>query len=430
MEIDAVEAVEAIEASDLLDLLLNFLLFVLLGVSIGTVAGLIPGLHINNLLPAILSLAAFFDPMLLAVMISAIAMTQNFVCYVTSIFVGAPDEDTALTVLPGHRLLIEGRGFEAIKLTAVSGLATLFVSIILIFILSGYYGIIYDIIRPYVQFIISGIAVVMILFEKKLRKILAASLVFIMSGFFGVLILNSPLLPKANVLFPALSGLFGLSTIMVSITQKSQIPPQTYDEEMKLSKKSLARSVLLGTFAGLIVGLLPAIGVSQAAILVGFNKISDARSFLATTSSINIANEVFSLMSLFLVGNPRSGSSVAIQQLVSELTQNDLFLFIGSICISAGLASVITVWLGKKIPHYLQRINYMHLSSAVILFLTAMVLLLTGFLGVLILFTAVSIGLLCNYLGVKRSHCMGVLLLPSILFFAGLNPFVITLLGI
>ena len=47
-------------------------------------------------------------------------------------------------------------------------------------------------------------------------------------------------------------------------------------------------------------------------------------------------------------------------------------------------------------------------------------------MGLLILFTSISIGLLCAYLEIKRSHCMGVLLLPSILFFAEINPLVIS----
>jgi len=411
------------------ELLIELLIFTLAGAAIGTFAGIIPGLHINNLLPAILPLAAIVDPFFVAILISAIAITQNFVSYITSIFVGAPDEDTALTVLPGHRLLMEGRGFEAIKLTAVSGLATLFISIVLLFLLADWFGQIYDMTRPYVHFIIGGIAVWMVLLEKSLKKILFATIVFLIAGFFGILILNSPLLPKGNVLFPALSGLFGMSTMMISITQRAQIPPQSFDEGLKIGKLRMAKSILLGTLAGLIVALLPAIGVSQAAILVNFNT-ADARGFLATTSSINIANEVFSLMSLFVVGNPRSGSSVAIQQLLPMLTQTHLLIFLGSILTSAAFAAVITVWLGKRIPQQLQKINYTHISSAVILFLTAMVLALTSFIGILILFTAVSIGLLCNYLGVKRSHCMGVLLLPSILFFAGLNPFAIKILGI
>lgn len=34
-------------------------------------------------------------------------------------FIGAPDPDEALSVLPGHRLLMEGRGMAAVRAAAV-----------------------------------------------------------------------------------------------------------------------------------------------------------------------------------------------------------------------------------------------------------------------------------------------------------------------
>jgi putative membrane protein len=59
-----------------------------------------------------------------------------------------------------------------------------------------------------------------------------------------------------------------------------------------------------------------------------------------------------------------------------------------------------------------------------------MVLILTGPFGILVIFAATSIGLLCGYLRVKRSHCIGCLLIPSFLLFSGLNPIFISFFGI
>jgi putative membrane protein len=94
------------------------------------------------------------------------------------------------------------------------------------------------------------------------------------------------------------------------------------------------------------------------------------------------------------------------------------------------LAAILTLFLGKRIPKILERLNYKYLSLAIITFVTSMVFFLTGLMGLLILFTSVSIGLFCAYLEIKRSHCMGVLLLPSILSFAELNPLIISILRI
>jgi len=47
----------------------------------------------------------------------------------------------------------------------------------------------------------------------------------------------------------------------------------------------------------------------------------------------------------------------------------------------------------------------------------ALVLLFTGIMGPLILIIATFIGLIPIHWGVRRSHCMGVLLIPVILYF-------------
>ena len=96
--------------------MIETILFSLLGITVGVAVGLLPGMHINNILPLILSLSFLFSsPYLLTVFIISIAVTQIFIGYICSIFLGAPDGDTALSVLPGHKMLLEGRGYEAIK---------------------------------------------------------------------------------------------------------------------------------------------------------------------------------------------------------------------------------------------------------------------------------------------------------------------------
>jgi len=45
--------------------------------------------------------------------------STHFPWYHPSIFLGAPEADTALAVLPGHALLMEGRGEEAVRLSAI-----------------------------------------------------------------------------------------------------------------------------------------------------------------------------------------------------------------------------------------------------------------------------------------------------------------------
>ena len=255
--------------------------------------------------------------------------------------------------------------------------------------------------------------------------------IILLSGIFGMIILNSNLVNQKNVLFPSLTGFFGLSTLIISLSERAQIPKQEEDSRIQLSKKNVVKSIFLGSLAGIIVGFLPAIGISQAAIMTQYlGGMGETRSFLVSLSGINIANDAFSLISLFLVGNPRSGASVAIQKILPELTFYDILLFIGVILLTAGIGSLISLFLGEKIPKYLERINYRKLSLIIIVFIVSLIFFLTGIYGLLIAFTSTSIGILCAHLDVRRSNCMGILLIPTVFFFAGLNPLVLEILGI
>jgi putative membrane protein len=412
--------------------MLEIILISFLGISIGVIIGLLPGMNINNILPLILSATTIFhSPHYIAALIVSIAITQIFISYIPSIFLGAPSEDTSLSVLPGHKMLLEGRGYEAIKLTIIGGLCSLFLTTILIFSFSNYFIQLYYISRPYIAYVIILVIALMVLTERKVISMLFSLFIIFLSGIFGLIVLNSSIFSQQNILFPILSGMFGMSTLILSISEKSKIPKQQSDEKININKLNLIKCVILGSLAGIAVGFLPAIGVSQAATmaqyLIGMN---DARNFLVTLSGINVANELFSLNSLYLVSNPRSGSSVAIERILNKLSFNDMLLLTGVICFASGIAAFITLYIGNKIPNILVKIDYKKLSLVIILFLSAMVIFSTGLEGLVVFIVSTSIGILCAKLNVRRSNCMGVLLLPSLTFFLGINPMVLRLLDL
>ena len=98
----------------------QILLATLIGIFLGTITGLIPGIHINLISIMILSLspllANYFSLLYLTVAIISMAITHTFLDFIPSIFLGCPDTDTELSVLPGHELLKKGQGYEAIML--------------------------------------------------------------------------------------------------------------------------------------------------------------------------------------------------------------------------------------------------------------------------------------------------------------------------
>lgn len=130
-------------------LLVASLLFTLLGVSAGIATGLLPGLHVNNiglllvssqasLFVLILSLFSWAGAtetdaiLLVSCLIAANVITHNFLDFIPSIYLGAPEDDTALSVLPGHRMLLHGRGGEAVMLAVRGSFYGLLLSLLLL----------------------------------------------------------------------------------------------------------------------------------------------------------------------------------------------------------------------------------------------------------------------------------------------------------
>ena len=133
---------------------IEFLIAVLLGISAGIVTGLIPGIHINLVSLLVVSLSAFLLKFVslpfLGVFIISMAITHTFLDILPAIFLGAPDADTALGVLPGHRLLLQGQGYEAVKLTVIGSLSSLILALILFPLFIIIVPKIYENIQPYI----------------------------------------------------------------------------------------------------------------------------------------------------------------------------------------------------------------------------------------------------------------------------------------
>ncbi len=408
----------------------SIILFSIFGCLAGLVTGMIPGLHTNTLAAMILPVYSYLgiSPMEASVLISSAMASHIFSSFIPAALLGAPDEDTALSVLPAHKLLMSGRGLEAIFLMFAGASLSLLLSLPILFLSLKIFGPIYESTRPFVHYVLIAIVSLMILGENKIKKMLYASLIFLMSGLLGFLVLDAGVLPARDALLPILSGLFGTSMLLASLEKKSSIPNQKH-LRVSMGLKSMLKFAVVGTIGGLFVGLMPGIGASQAIVLTqqAFS-ISSPESFLVMLGSVNAADSLFSMSALYTVGNPRSGASVAVERLMGEMGFNEFLVIIGSIILSSGIAAFVSLRISRKAVGLIQKINYSAISIAVVIFIASMVFIFSGLVGLLVLFTSTCIGILCERFGVKRSHCMGSLLLPTILFFSGNVNFAVSLL--
>lgn len=396
----------------------EYLSFALAGVILGTLTGLTPGLHVNTLVVLILSFLAILLDYLTAkqvvALIVAMSVTHTFVGFIPAILIGAPREDSVLSVLPGHRLLKEGRGYEAIRLTVLGGVGAIILGAAILPLGLVILPSLYTVVREILPYLLLAVLAYMMYTEESWRRRIFSIVLITYAGLLGIAVLNYGLLPAKYVLFPTLTGLFGVSTLLISLRSCIEIPEQKLDYETG----GYPGGMLAGTLGGILTGLLPGIGSSQSALIIqNFMGKREEKSFLVALGGVNTSDSIYALLALYLIGNPRSGASIAVERLMGEVSYGNLLFMVGIVMFTAFFASYITLTLAKFFVRKIQKINYRSFSLGVLVLLVLLVTGFTGVIGLLILATSTAIGLLAPLAGVKRSHCMAVLIIPTIIYY-------------
>ena len=431
-----------------MDISLTLLLIsIFFGFFLGIISGLTPGIHVNNFALILVALSPFFAsigfaPFYIAVIILSNSIAHTFLDIIPSVFLGAPEADTALAVLPGHALLMEGRGAEAVRLSALGSAGAVVVSLILAIPMAFFFQNIYGTINAYIGLILILIVVVMIATENgevvegqgslvHLKFKMYAILLFFISGMLGLfafenVALMQPLVNfgEPSILLPLLSGIFGASMLVISLMTKSEIPPQQTTCRFELAQKKIVRGMVTGSAAGSFVAWLPGVsstvGTIIARLFVSEEKDAESsKEFMVSISSANTANAVFSLVALYIIGKARSGAMVSIDKLVNinEWDFSLIVVLLAVIVYVSVISYYTTIYLGDRISGLMSRINYSKLCAAVLYGLSVMVFMLTGWFGFVVFLISTLIGMVASYAKIRKTHAMGVIMLPVILYF-------------
>ncbi len=418
-------------------IIIYLIIAIILGIIAGTLTGLIPGIHINLITIILLGFSAYFlniiSPLVLIIFITAMAITHTFVDFIPAIFLGAPDEDSALSILPGHKLLLKGRAYFATIFTLYGSITALLIIILFLPIFIYLLPIIYPYILRIMWIILLLTSIYLIISErgfnknqflKNNKKVLWALIIFLLAGFLGIASLN---LNIKEPLLPLFTGLFGASNLIISIKNKIKVPKQriTKLKNIRLRKKSIAKASFASIIAAPFTAFLPGLGASQAAV-IGSEVTGDLdqREFLFLLGAINTIVMGLSFITLYSIQKTRTGAAVAVSKLIPELTLINLFYLITTIFIAGIISFFIAIFLSKLATKNIHKFNYSKLSISILIILTILVILfsdmfniLGGFTGLLIFITGAALGIATILLGIRRMHLMGCLLLPTILFY-------------
>ncbi len=384
----------------------------LFGVIVGILSGLTPGIHSNTLAALLLSISPIlpFSSEDLAVIFISSAITHTFLDFLPSSFIGVPDEDMAVAVLPSHGMVLEGRGIEAASISALSSFLALIASLPAVVFLKYFdYRLIEKMVVPVVLFF----SAYLVLSERDAfggslaswRKRLYALLVFLTSGFIGYSAMNLPVpdKPGATMLLPLLTGLFAVPVLVASLSGKD-IPEQTF--AIKLPE---AGYVVRGAISGFAVSLFPGIS-SGVAAAVSSADAGKAEEYISAVSASNTANALLSLAVLVYFGRVRSGAADAIRETgylpgISEIVLTAVITGIIAALLTITFARLFSI-IARK-----QRI----VSTLALVFILALSYYMTGAAGLWVLTASSAAGFATQFFYVRRIHCMGSLMVPVVI---------------
>jgi putative membrane protein len=393
--------------------MLIYSIVLLLGILAGTFTGVIPGIHINLISITLISLITPTPDKihLIIIFIVSMTLTHTFIDFIPAIFLGAPDEDTGLSVMPGHELLLKGQGHHAIKLTIIGSTIAVISLIIIVPIFFLIVPKIYSFLNKMMGWALIWISIILIYTEKNSK--IKAIIIFSLAGVLGFSSLN---LDIKEPLLPLLTGLFGSSTIIYSIKTKTKIPKQK-TEKIPIPKKDLIKPSLTTILVSPICSLFPGLGVSQGAIIssVIMGKMSREQ-FLILLGSINTLVTAISFYILFLIKKSRTGVASAISQ-ITEITNTEMIIIFATILISTIILIPYTNFLSKIFAKYINKINYSKISYLILFLLTFLIFFISGALGILVFISSTLIGLICIELDVRKGFLMGSLLIPTIIYY-------------
>ena len=307
--------------------------------------------------------------------------------------------------------------------------------------------------------------------DSRFAGFLAATGFFLLSGFYGWAVFSLPArspvgIPDASLLLPSLAGLFGIANLLDIYATTSHIPPQNEDWALPPAKPLLVPCFWSGV-AGASMGVLPGMTASQATVLVmggrnvaakvqgkeGYGMDWETRRLtemtdeelleialseaeggvegpqtkqdlevIAILSAVNTAVTVMVLGFLYIIGRSRSGATLALKMMYPIDTWSSAeptadFVRLIAVTVAAGLMAMpIMRVVGKGMLRLHAAIPLQQMVMGVIIFVSALVWFTTGFIGIGVLIIGTILGLIPPRVGIRRSHGMGIIIVPIMIY--------------
>ena len=258
------------------------LFFCFVGVLIGTLIGVLPGLGPVGTMAILLPITYGISPVTAIVMLAGIYYGAQYGGSTTSILVGIPGEaSSVVTALDGHQMALQGRAGPALGIAAFSSFIAGTIAIVGLMVMAA----------PLVKFALKfgpaeyfslmllGLIILTYLAQKSMVKALMMAAVGVVLGLAGLdsitgmprFTADMPELLDGIGIAPLAMGLFGVSEILLNVER--QIKRSVVVKRVKnllpnlQDWKDSAGPMSRGTLIGFLVGILPGGGTVLSSFL-------------------------------------------------------------------------------------------------------------------------------------------------------------------
>jgi putative membrane protein len=393
------------------------------GTIAGIVTGLLPGLHVNTIAAvgfAIVPEAGVIG----AVFLLAVGTVHTIVNILPSTYLGAPDDDDVVAVLPAHRMLLAGRGAEAVAVSVTASLTGVACALVLglaihpVLVSESALGFI----DAWTVWVLFGVLVV--LWSQEARKgwlaPLKASGISALAGILGLSGSKLDLAPMVAVpptaLLPMLGGLFGAAGLSVAIQRPPAIPWQP-DLRRTIRRPALA---IIGSLLAGVTALMPGLTSAVATAMVPGIRGRPLHA-IAAMSAINTAHGVLAILVWMSNGRIRTGLADAMGRWSTAAWPGPwpgpaavgvVVVVAAAACVGGAATMLIDFGLRRRADILPSRL----LAGVGLLFLTAIVVLLSGWTGLAFFVLCAAVGRLPLQIGVRRVHLVACLIVPVIVW--------------
>jgi len=436
--------------------MIHLLLFALLGTAISAVASLVPALHIYNVAGVVLlfdqALLSVLTPEELAFVFLGMVTGYAILNTVPGVLLSVPDESTLFLMLPVQRYLHQGRGYEAIVLSGIGALGGLGILLGLAPFATILLPAIRAALQPHFPWMLWAIIAYLLLSEwpkgtgrppagwrrwwEGWKSLFAGMATFALSGLLGILLVVRPMVGVHigyQNLLPAFVGLFAVPWVVQNLLAQTVLPEQRFVREIEAPVRVLATGIFSGMLGGLFAAFFPVVTGGIGGLLAGqATAQQDERAFIVSQGASKVVYYAGGLLLFFVPGLhlTRGGMAWMLSTHYSAYAPQTFYWAAAAVLVSGSVAFLLSLGLARLMLKLLNRVPYRTLSWITLCLLLGLVGGLTGYIGLAICAVASGIGMIPVLWGARRSHAMGILLLPIALSMIGADEVLVKWLGL